>query len=134
MNSDVIQRLAGSRTVANADAFTGRFDVEHHGSWVSVHLPPDLLSHYAASLGYPLDPAFSTASEARKEQLRAQHLVILLEEFIDSDLDQSLVGLHLIRRADGTVDLADRRAAPRTPVMPFEEYEGGYWTSAREVD
>lgn len=128
MYMDVVERLAQHRKLVTCDARTGRFILEDDGRSIEVSLPPSLLPEYAASLGYPLDAAAATSSEERQHQLQVQHLVILIEEFIDSDLDLSLIGLSLTRSADGHVYLADRRGAPRAPNTPTVKI-GGYWTS-----
>jgi hypothetical protein len=130
--TSIYTRLARGRRVANADARTGHLDVEHDGRWISVDLPPHLLVNYAATLGDVLDPSAATSSAERREQVRAQHVVILVEEQIESDLDQSVTGIYLTRAAAGPTSLAVRRgaaSAPRETGPPANQNDGGYWSS-----
>ena len=116
--------------IANKD--TGRITIEDNGRDVEIDLPPVLLEAYAAGLGHALDPTAANGPVERLRQLRAQHVVILVDELIDSDLDQSLTAVYLSRMPDGTVSLAARRGAPKAPSAahpPVTSAEGTYWSA-----
>lgn len=132
MLTDIFSRLTRARPSANADAEAGRIDLEDNGRWIEIQLPPRLLATYAASLGDALDPVAAASSATRRQELQAQHVVILIEECIDSDLDQSLTGISLTRNAHGTVTLVERHGDSATPNAfgaSTRPGKGGYWSS-----
>jgi hypothetical protein len=124
----IVDFLRRRHHVTDFDITSGSLQLNDGDRAVRVELPSKLLDEYAAQLTDDSIPGLSESPADLQDRIRAKHIALWIEELFESDLDKSLLQIHLSRNPDGSL-FVDGRRGPDTRRVPPPFAEGGYWSS-----
>ncbi len=127
----VVEILRRRYQISGLDSTAGTFDLRDEDRAVRVTLELNLLKEYFSWLDE--ENAVLGLAEAQgdeRDRVRLQYIIMLIQEYFESDTFLSLVEIRLDRSADGHVSLV-RRRGPERRSFPLADMEGGFWWSDR---
>ncbi|WP_055748637.1 hypothetical protein [Frankia sp. AvcI1] len=127
----VVEILRRRYPISGLDSTAGTFDLRDEDRAVRVTLELNLLKEYFSRLDEENSVlGLAEAQGDERDRVRLQYIIMLIQEYFESDTFLSLVEIRLDRSADGRVSLVRRRGAERRSFS-LADMEGGFWWSDR---
>ncbi|CAJ59237.1 MULTISPECIES: hypothetical protein [Frankia] len=127
----VVEILRRRYQISGLDSTAGTFDLRDEDRAVRVTLEPNLLKEYFSRLDEENSVlGLAEAQGDERDRVRLQYIIMLIQEYFESDTFLSLVEIRLDRSADGRVSLVRRRGTERRSFS-LADMEGGFWWSDR---